>query len=101
MTLKHLATQADEVVDARGRPAKATVATADAGLRRLSPGETLEIRVSDPEASGHLYQWAGLSGHDFLGAVGRAGWWSVHVRRGARGRSHHGVYHGGRTGETS
>ena len=40
-------------------------------VSRLSPGEVLEVRSTDPGAGEDLPAWCRLTGHEFLGAHGR------------------------------
>ncbi len=44
-----------------------------AKLRELAPGQTLEVRVSDPTARDDIASWCRLAGHDLLAMVEEPG----------------------------
>ena len=52
-------------------------------MAELSPGETIVVLATDPEAPIDLAAWAADEGHAFRQRPGREGWLELEVRKGS------------------
>jgi tRNA 2-thiouridine synthesizing protein A len=61
------------IVDARGLACPLPLTMARARMRELSPGDTLTVLATDPEAPIDLAAWAAEEGHEYGTRAGE-GW---------------------------
>jgi tRNA 2-thiouridine synthesizing protein A len=72
----------DEVLDARGLSCPMPVLKTKKMLKKMKPGQILEIQGTDPGTKNDLPAFTERSGDEFLGMEERDGYTSFFVRKG-------------------
>jgi len=77
-----VALEPEKTVDARGTACPGPLLEAKRAVTQVSKGGIMEVLSSDQSTKQDIPVWADKVGHEYLGTVEEAGFWSLYVRRG-------------------
>jgi tRNA 2-thiouridine synthesizing protein A len=72
---------ADEVLDCTGMACPLPVVKTSQAIKKIEPGQVLELLATDPGVEPDMKAWTGRTGNDLLGISRRDGVFHVLIRR--------------------
>jgi len=70
-----------KTVDARGTACPGPLLAAKRAIGEINPGDVMEILSSDEGTKRDIPKWAGKKGHEFLGTIEKAGYFTIYMRK--------------------